>query len=83
MDQAQTALPAEALRLRDAVSRRLHDVYHVQIPRLSECKDVSEYETELHETLQRIASLVQPVSYTHLTLPTICLTCRSRWSPYH
>ena len=24
----------------------------------------------------------QPVSYTHLTLPTIYL-CRSRWSPYH
>ena len=24
-----------------------------------------------------------PVSYTHLTLPTIRLTCRSRWSPYH
>ena len=23
------------------------------------------------------------VSYTHLTLPTIRLTCRSRWSPYH
>ena len=23
-----------------------------------------------------------PVSYTHLTLPTILL-CRSRWSPYH
>ena len=23
-----------------------------------------------------------PVSYTHLTLPTI-LACRSRWSPYH
>eukprot|EP00969_Alexandrium_andersonii_P249310 11018994-Alexandrium_andersonii.AAC.1 len=22
----------------------------------------------------------QPVSYTHLTLPTMC---RSRWSPYH
>ena len=22
------------------------------------------------------------VSYTHLTLPTICM-CRSRWSPYH
>jgi protein transport protein SEC20 len=62
MDQAQTALPAEALRLRDAVSRRLHDVYHVQIPRLSECKDVSEYETELHETLQRIASLVQQMA---------------------
>ena len=24
-----------------------------------------------------------PVSYTHLTLPTICFKCRSRWSPYH
>ena len=26
---------------------------------------------------------VFPVSYTHLTLPTIQLSCRSRWSPYH
>ena len=24
-----------------------------------------------------------PVSYTHLTLPTICFKCRYRWSPYH
>ena len=24
-----------------------------------------------------------PVSYTHLTLPTIYPKCRSRWSPYH
>ena len=24
-----------------------------------------------------------PVSYTHLTLPTIVEWCRSRWSPYH
>ena len=24
-----------------------------------------------------------PVSYTHLTLPTSCVQCRSRWSPYH
>ena len=23
-----------------------------------------------------------PVSYTHLTLPTMSTTCRSRWSPY-
>ena len=27
--------------------------------------------------------LVRPVSYTHLTLPTIAAECRSRWSPYH
>ena len=26
---------------------------------------------------------VTPVSYTHLTLPTTCTPCRSRWSPYH
>ena len=25
----------------------------------------------------------KPVSYTHLTLPTIRHRCRSRWSPYH
>ena len=25
----------------------------------------------------------KPVSYTHLTLPTIHVLCRSRWSPYH
>ena len=25
----------------------------------------------------------EPVSYTHLTLPTTCNLCRSRWSPYH
>ena len=24
-----------------------------------------------------------PVSYTHLTLPTKIVACRSRWSPYH
>ena len=26
---------------------------------------------------------LRPVSYTHLTLPTTCTPCRSRWSPYH
>ena len=25
----------------------------------------------------------EPVSYTHLTLPTTWQACRSRWSPYH
>ena len=27
--------------------------------------------------------ILQSVSYTHLTLPTIPFECRSRWSPYH
>ena len=26
---------------------------------------------------------INPVSYTHLTLPTKPMMCRSRWSPYH
>ena len=26
---------------------------------------------------------MEPVSYTHLTLPTNARECRSRWSPYH
>ena len=26
---------------------------------------------------------IYPVSYTHLTLPTIAAECRSRWSTYH
>ena len=31
----------------------------------------------------RILCSLYPVSYTHLTLPTTCRGCRSRWSPYH
>ena len=30
-----------------------------------------------------IAFSITTVSYTHLTLPTTCTRCRSRWSPYH
>ena len=40
------------------------------------------------ETQQRIYDALSekgdpPVSYTHLTLPTMPVRCRSRWSPYH
>ena len=28
-------------------------------------------------------NFIKSVSYTHLTLPTTRLVCRSRWSPYH
>ena len=38
--------------------------------------------------LKSIANIIKykgsiTVSYTHLTLPTTCTPCRSRWSPYH
>ena len=30
-----------------------------------------------------MTNTLEAVSYTHLTLPTILRSCRSRWSPYH
>ena len=35
------------------------------------------------QTYAFAAGSQEPVSYTHLTLPTIAAECRSRWSPYH
>ena len=35
------------------------------------------------EHLKKCFPDVIAVSYTHLTLPTRCHRCRSRWSPYH
>ena len=35
--------------------------------------------TVVEKNLDRLT----PVSYTHLTLPTIAAECRSRWSPYN
>ena len=32
---------------------------------------------------RHLALCLVSVSYTHLTLPTIHVLCRSRWSPYH
>ena len=40
-----------------------------------------ELEVEVGLPLHTLA--LAPVSYTHLTLPTTRLRCRSRWSPYH
>ena len=40
-----------------------------------------EYETENRHYAH--VDCPGPVSYTHLTLPTITTVCRSRWSPYH
>ena len=38
---------------------------------------------EYYQQARTILSYSQPVSYTHLTLPTTSALCRSRWSPYH
>ena len=42
---------------------------------------IAELASEIEHLL--IRGNVISVSYTHLTLPTILRSCRSRWSPYH
>ena len=53
-------------------SQRLHKESH-------QIMDV----VEMFGPVTKWATSVIPVSYTHLTLPTTCTPCRSRWSPYH
>ena len=36
-----------------------------------------------NDVKQQKEALLDAVSYTHLTLPTKPMMCRSRWSPYH
>ena len=38
---------------------------------------------EIEVALDAVEDGFGAVSYTHLTLPTTCRVCRSRWSPYH
>ena len=52
------------------------DEYKKKIKRARMPKDVDQ---EATKQLKRL----EPVSYTHLTLPTTWSRCRSRWSPYH
>ena len=40
-------------------------------------------ERERQERTDLLLQSMEPVSYTHLTLPTRCHRCRSRWSPDH
>ena len=43
--------------------------------------DQVKYQAEL--AIEEADIIIMAVSYTHLTLPTTRLVCRSRWSPYH
>ena len=45
-------------------------------------KDLSSVEV-INDSKLYQQKAIEPVSYTHLTLPTTRLVCRSRWSPYH
>ena len=49
---------------------------------MGELAEYAEMQRSLGET-QEFNIITSAVSYTHLTLPTIHVECRSRWSPYH
>ena len=49
----------------------------------AERKELIPFTTAWMELESIMLSEISPVSYTHLTLPTNTVTCRSRWSPYH
>ena len=65
----------------------LNQFLKIMSEELNEFTDISPYtDAEAVEALGKLAdhpAVVEAVSYTHLTLPTILNQCRSRWSPYH
>ena len=44
---------------------------------------IQQKEDDYYRRYRQLSDRWYPVSYTHLTLPTIHGSCRSRWSPYH
>ena len=46
-------------------------------------KQLQLFDEPVAETLEEAEAFLEAVSYTHLTLPTTPVACRSRWSPYH
>ena len=40
-------------------------------------------EDTVEDAIDDAKDAIAAVSYTHLTLPTNSVWCRSRWSPYH
>ena len=47
--------------------------------------DITNASRRIKSTEQELCAKngIEAVSYTHLTLPTNIIRCRSRWSPYH
>ena len=60
-----------------------HDPRSVRTCTLLHKPDRTEEDVDLDFLGFTIPDVWVAVSYTHLTLPTICFKCRSRWSPDH
>ena len=73
------AVPKMTDNEREAIAILQHTGrFYGQVSNLIKVKD----EDWLHIT-KNLSLCAKAVSYTHLTLPTILRSCRSRWSPYH
>ena len=71
-------------RRRKKKSEVMRVLTHHTVVIISPCVQVSNHQPVHLKFIQRYMSIMsRPVSYTHLTLPTTRLRCRSRWSPYH
>ena len=80
-DEPVHLVRGDGVWLYDAAGRRYLDCYN-------NVSSVGHANRRVLDATTRQAELLNvhdryPVSYTHLTLPTICFKCRSRWSPYH
>ena len=66
------------------VNSRLSDLkLHAIIDKLNpDLRSVDEFNGQ-KRVREFYAMKPEAVSYTHLTLPTTPVACRSRWSPYH
>ena len=74
----------EAQRVPKKLDPRKHKPRHTIITsaKIKDEERILQAERE-KETVTYKGIPIRPVSYTHLTLPTIPFECRSRWSPYH
>ena len=70
--QVHESMPKGIREFGDDVEKKIRQTLQAQLVRLDL---VSREEFDVQTQV--------PVSYTHLTLPTTSIECRSRWSPYH
>ena len=81
--KVQQALPtkSEAQKLTDKASGWIGDTTDKVQGYVDDNKD--DWQDAGKNLLATAKGYAEAVSYTHLTLPTTCNLCRSRWSPYH
>ena len=78
-ERADRVTHIESIPQRHAVTGDWPDWVHDDVTAVFAGTGITKPYKHQVEAVNSIAS----VSYTHLTLPTILRSCRSRWSPYH